>query len=102
MSVQLIILVIALVTVIFFFKNFNACVYFIVIVDIFLRLVTYIKINYLRTDAFSFLNVFPADIPTILRSFDLGFFNEILTVIYLIIYIVFEALIISHFVKKKF
>ena len=83
MTIQLIIFLVALAAVIVFFKNFNASIYFIVIVDIFLRIIAYLKLNYLRNDAFSFLNVLPA-------------------VIYLIVYIIFEVLIIRYFVKRKF
>ncbi len=102
MTIQLIIFLAALAAVIFFFKNFNASIYFIVIVDIFLRIITYLKMNYLRNDAFSFLGVVPADIPTILNSFELGVFNEILMVLYVIVYIIFEVLIIRYFVRRKF
>ncbi len=102
MTIQLIIFLVALCAVIFFFKNFNASIYFIVIVDIFLRIVTYLKLNYLRNDAFSFLGLFPDDIPAIIDSFELGVFNEILMFIYLLVYIIFEILIIRYFVKRKF
>ena len=102
MTIQLIILLVALAAVIVFFKNFNASIYFIVIVDIFLRIIAYLKLNYLRNDAFSFLNVLPGDIPSILNSFELGAFNEILMVIYLIVYIIFEVLIIRYFIRRKF
>ena len=102
MTIQLIIFLIALAAVIFFFKNFNASIYFIVIVDIFLRIITYLKLHYLRSDAFSFLGYIPNDIPSILNSFELGMFNEILIFIYLIVYIIFEILIIRYFVKRKF
>lgn len=102
MTVQLLILVLALVAVIFFFKNFNACVYFVVMIDIFLRVVTYLKLNYFRADAFSFFDVIPADIPSIINSFELGIFNEIFMIIYIIMYIVFEVLLIRVFIRRKF
>lgn len=102
MTVQVLILIIALLAVIFFFKSFNASVYFIVVVDIFLRIVTYLKINYLRTDAFSFLSVVPEDIPSIIRSFDLGVFSEVLMIVYLIVYIILEILLVKQFIKRKF
>ncbi len=102
MTIQLIIFLVALCAIIFFFKNFNACVYFVVIVDIFLRIVAYLKLHYLRSDAFSFFEWFPADVPTIINSFELGTFNEILMIIYIIVYIIFEVLMIRFFVKRKF
>lgn len=102
MTVQLIIFLLALLAVIFFYKNFNSCVYFVVIVDIFLRIVTYLKLNILKDGAFDFLGFIPADVPSIINSFDLGIFNEILIAVYIIIYIVFEVLIIRQFVKRKY
>ena len=102
MTIQLIIFIFALLAVIFFFKNFNAAVYFVVMVDILLRIITYLKANILRDDAFSFLGFIPADIPTIIRSFDMGIFVEILIGIYIIMYIVFEILLIKLFINRKF
>ena len=102
MTVQLIIFLAALVAVIFFFKNFNACIYFIAIIDIFLRIITYLKLNYLRSDAFSFFDFIPSDIPSILNSFELGAFNEILMILYVMVYIIFEVLLIRYFIKRKF
>ena len=98
MTIQLLIFVLALVAIIFFFKNFNACVYFIVMVDIFLRIVTYLTAHYFRADAFSFLDSIPESVLAILNSFELGVINEILV----IIYIIFEVLLIRFFVKRKF
>lgn len=102
MTIQLMIFLIALFAVIFFFKNFNASVYFIVMTDIFLKIITYLKANYLRADAFSFFNFIPEDIPAIINSFEMGVFNEIFMILYLVVYIVFEVLLIRLFVKKKF
>ena len=102
MTAQLIVFILALVAVIFFFKNFNACVYFIVMVDIFLRIVTYLKLHYLKDGAFRFLDAIPGNVLDILNSFDLGAFNEILVVLYIIVYIIFEVLLIRFFIKRKF
>ena len=102
MNVSLVIFIIALVLVIFFYKDFNAFVYFIVGVDIFLRLVNYLKINIIKDSAFSFLGVIPADVPEIIRSFDLGALTEIFVFLYIIIYIIFEIFIIRNFIKRKF
>ena len=93
MTVQLIIFLVALVAVIF---------YFIAIIDIFLRIITYLKLNYLRSDAFSFFDFIPSDIPSILNSFELGAFNEILMILYVMVYIIFEVLLIRYFIKRKF
>ena len=102
MSIPLVIFIIALVLVVVFFKDFHAFIYFIVASDIFLRLVTYLKLNIIKDSAFSFLNVIPANVPEIIKSFDLGIFNEILMFIYIIVYILFEGFLIRSFIKKKF
>ena len=102
MTIELIVFIIALVAIIFFFKNFNACVYFIVMVDIFLRVVTYLIEHYLRADAFSFLESLPSSVLDILNGFSAGIVNEILVIVYIIIYIIFEVLLIRFFIKRKF
>ena len=102
MTIQLSIFILALLVIIFFFKNFNASIYFVVAVDILLRIITYLKLNYLRTDAFSFLQAIPESIPSLIKSFDLGVFNEIIMVIYIVVYIIFEVLLIRLFIKRKF
>ena len=102
MTIQLLIFIIALGAIIFFFKNFNACVYFIVMVDIFLRVLAYLIQHYLRADAFSFIESLPSSVLEILNSFEVGVLNEILVIIYIIIYIIFEVLLIRFFIKRKF
>lgn len=102
MSVPLLILIIALVFIIFFYKDFHAFVYFVVIIDILLRIITYLKVNILRADAFSFLSFIPENIPSIWSSYVTGTFSEILMAIYVIIYIIFEVFVIAKFIKRKF
>ncbi len=103
MTIQLIIFIIGLAAVIFFCKNFNATVYFVVMVDIFLRIITYLKISVLQDNAFGFLNLIPADLPSIVKSFNLGVtFDGIIMAVYIVIYIIFEIILISKFVKKKY
>ena len=102
MTIELIIFVLALIAIIFFFKSFNACVYFIVAVDIFLRLVTYLKGHYLKDSAFSFLNHLPNNVLDIINSMHVGMLNELLVIIYVIIYIIFEVLLIRFFIRRKF
>ncbi len=102
MNVALVIFLIAMILVIVFYKDYRAFIYFVVCVDIFLRLVTYLKTNIIKDTALSFFNAIPADVPAIINSFDLGVVNEIIIFIYVVIYIIFEIFIIRNFVKKKF
>ncbi len=102
MEISVFVFILAIFAIIFFFKSFYAFVYFIVATDIFLRIVTYLKMNILRDDAFGFLSAIPSDVPSIINGFDLGMFNDILMAFYIVVYIVFEVLLITKFVSKKF
>ena len=98
MTVQLVIFILALAAIIFFFKNFNACVYFVVMIDIFLRIVTFLTEHYLRADAFSFLDAIPSSVLAMLNSFKMGVLNEVLVIIYVIIYIIKKIPKINNYV----
>ena len=63
---------------------------------------TYLKTYILRDDAFDFLTLIPSNVLSLLQSFDLGALNDILLAVYIVVYIVFEVLIIKTFIKKKF
>ena len=102
MNISLVVFVLALILVVVFFKDFHAFVYFVVASDIFLRIVTYLKMNIIKDSAFGFLSVIPANVPAIIKSFDLGIFNEILMFIYIVVYIIFESFMIRNFVRRKF
>ena len=102
MTIPVIVLIIALILIIIFFKNFNAFVYAIAIIDIFLRIVTYLKTYIIKDSAFGFLNYIPESIPAIIGSFNLGMFNDILMFLYVVIYMIFLGLLISKFVNRKF
>ena len=102
MNIPLIIFVLALVLVVVFFKDFHAFVYFIVATDILLRLITYLKTNIIKDSALGFLKAVPSDVPSIINSLDLGMFTEILIIIFIICYIIFEGFLIRNFIKRKF
>lgn len=101
MSIEFIIFIIALVAIIVCFKNFYSGVYFVVIVDIFLRVVTYLKDNLIRADVLDFLNYIPASVSEIILSFNVDILTDVLLFIYVAIYIVFEVIIIKQFIKKR-
>ena len=102
MTVPVIILVIALILIIVLFKDFNAFVYSVVMIDIFLRIVTYLKAYIIKDSAFGFLNFIPESIPAIIKSFDLGMFIDIIMFLYIVIYMIFLGLMFSKFVNRKF
>lgn len=102
MNISLFIFLIGLILVIIFYKDFKASIYYIVAIDIFLRLISYLKVNIIKDNAFDFFNVISSDIPDMIRSLNLEGITDVLIFVYIIIYIVFECLIIKNFIKKKF
>ncbi len=102
MNIPFIILILGLILVIVFFRNFYSAVYFIVMVDILLRIITYLKTEIIRADAFDFLSYIPADVPSILQSLNLGGLTSVVLFIYVLVYIVFEGLLIRNFFERHF
>ena len=99
---DLVILVVLIAIVVAIFKKFSSFVYFIAIIDIFLRLLTFIKIQLGIPELTSFLNkYFPVSVPGIINAYSSGIFNIILTWGYIVIFIIFEFYIIRTFFKKK-
>lgn len=102
MSISVIVLIILLVLIIVFFRDFNAFIYSFVMIDIFLRIVTYLKTYLLKDNAFGFFDFIPESIPAILKSFDLGSMNDIVMFLYVLVYMIFLGLMFSKFVNRKF
>lgn len=102
MTIPVIVLIIALVLIIVFFKDFHAFVYAFVMIDIFLRIVTYLKMYIIKDNAFDLLSFIPESIPAIIKSFDLGMFNDIVMFLYVLIYMIFLGFLFSKFVNRKF
>lgn len=99
---ELIILIVSLVVVFLVFKKVRNLIFFIAIVDIFLRIVTFIKQNITVPELYDFLNKYiPLSIPNIIDKHVSGIFNEILIWVYVAVFIVFEYYIIRSFFRKK-
>lgn len=99
---DLVILVVLIGIVVFVFKQFSSFVYFMAIIDIFLRIITFIKLNIGIPELASFLNAYiPESIPAIINNYSTGIFNTLLVWGYVLIYIMFESYIIRTFFKKK-
>lgn len=99
---DLVILVVLIGIVVFVFKQFSSFVYFMAIVDILLRIITFIKLNIGIPELSSFLDAYiPVSIPAIIDTYSTGIFNTILIWGYVIIYIIFETYIIRTFFRKK-
>lgn len=104
MYIDLIVLVVLIVVVIMFFKRFSSFVFFMAIVEIFLRILTFIKNNigladvssligkYLPENVFDIINKYTGNIPLL---------NTILKWAFVIIMAIFLSYIIKIFLKKK-
>ena len=102
MYIDLIILLILIVLVIFFFRRFDSVVYFIAIVDIFLRILTFFKNNLGLPDFANFIEkYFPENFFGIIDKYTRGDINIILKWAFVIIMCVFLGYIISYFIRKK-
>ncbi|MBE6144147.1 MAG: hypothetical protein E7169_01040 [Firmicutes bacterium] len=99
---DLVILVVLIGIVVFIFKKFSSFIYFIAIVDILLRILTFIKTQISNYEIYSFLNKYvPTSIPGILNNYSSGILNTLLIWLYVIAMIIFEYYLIRTFIKKK-
>lgn len=99
---DLLIILILIILVIFVYKRFSSFVYLIAIIDIFLRIVSFLKHNITSPELYAFLNKnVPLSIPNIIDKYTNGVFNEIFLWFYVIIFIIFEYYIIKSFLKKN-
>ena len=89
--------------IVFFFKRtFSGFIYAVGMVDIFLRILAFLKTQLLGGEALAFVNRwFPASIPAIISKYTDGAFTTVLFWIYIIIMIIFEVYIIKGFIKKR-
>lgn len=104
MYIDLIVLIALIVVVIMFFKRFSSFVFFMAIIDIFLRILTFIKNNiglpdvaaligkYLPENIFDIINKYTGTIPLL---------NIILKWAFVIIMMIFLSYITKIFINKK-
>ena len=99
---DLIVLLFIIVIVILLFRKFNNFVYCIAIIDIFLRILDFIKFNLPIPEIKIFIaQYFPTSIPSIINKYSSGIFNTIIMWAYVIIFIFFEYYTIKTFFRKK-
>ena len=102
MDIILIILVIALIIVGIFFKDFKSVVYFLGIIDIFFRLlhklIELINVKQIT----SFVNPYiPSSLEMIINNYSSGILNTVLIWVLFLVYIYFEIYLIKYWIKKK-
>lgn len=102
MDIVLILLVIAIIVVGLFFKDFKSVVYFIGIIEIFFRLIHKIA-SMLGIVGFSnFVNSYiPASIENIINNYSAGILNTILMWIVIFLFCYFLYYLIIYWIKKK-
>lgn len=101
MYIDLGIILVLLVIVIVFFKRFSSFVYAFAIIDIFLRILTFIKYNTVPELKSLIGKYFPESIVAIINRYSSGILNKSLIWLYVIIFIIFLGYITNHFIKKR-
>lgn len=102
MYIDLAVLIILLLLVLFFFKRFSSFVYAVAILDIFLRIVTFIKNNVPIPELKALIdNYFPSSIPAVIGKYSDGIFYTVLMWAFVFIYICFLSYIVKTFIHKK-
>lgn len=102
MYIDVIVLAILIVVVIMFFKRFSSFVFFMAIVDILLRILTFIKNNIGLADVSALIGKYvPASIPAIIDKYCGGIVNTLLQWAFVVLMIIFLSYIIKIFIHKK-
>lgn len=99
---DLIVILVVLGIVIFFYKKFYYVINAIAIIDILLRLLTFVNNEFLTKEIHKWMDInIPKNIPTMLSNYSSGLFYTILLYLYIAAFIVFEFYLIKGFFKRK-
>lgn len=99
---DLIVLLVLIGLVLFFFRRFKSFIYFLGMIDIFLRIVSFIKIELTKGAIYLFLDKYiPASLPAILANYSSGLLYTILLWLYVAAMCIFEFYIIKIFFRRK-
>ena len=102
MYIDLIIIVVLLLIVVLCFRRFSSFVYSFAIIDIFLRIVNFIKNNVPIDELRSALGkYFPGSIEHIVYNYSSGIIETVLMWAYTILYIIFLGYVVKTFMNKK-
>ena len=104
MYIDLIVLVVLIFIVVMFFKRFSSFVFFMAIVDIFLRILTFVKNNIGLPDVAALINKYiPESIIAIIDKYTstIPILNGILRWTFVIIMMIFLSYIVKIFINKK-
>ena len=102
MYIDLIVLAVLLILIVMFFKRFSSFVFFVAIVDIFLRILTFIKDNIGLSDVRAIIDKYlPESVFGIIDKYTSGLPNTVLKWSFVVIMTIFLFYIIKIFIKKK-
>lgn len=102
MYIDAIIITVLLALVLMFFRRFSSFVFSVAIIDIFLRILTFIKNNIGLPDVSALINKYiPENIIAIIDKYTNGIVQTILEWAFIFIMITFLVYIIKIFVSKK-
>lgn len=101
MYIDAIIIVILLIVVAIVFRRFSSFVYAMAIVDIFLRILTFVKYNTVPELKSLIGKYFPESIGAVIGRYTDGVLYTILMWIYVIIFAIFLGYITSYFIRKR-
>ena len=102
MSFDVVLLIVLIVAGICFFRKFDSSVYFISALDIFFRILTFIKINLHVEEISKFISkYFPESIPAVISKNTDGVLSDILMWIYVAMFAVFLFYTVKILWKKR-
>lgn len=102
MYIDLVILIILILVVVMFFKRFSSFVFFMAIIDISLRILTFIKNNIGLRDVSALIGKYvPSSVFGIIDKYTYGLPNAVLKWCFVFIMICFLGYIIKIFIHKK-
>lgn len=102
MYIDVIVLVILILVVVMFFKRFSSFVFFMAIIDMFLRILDFIKDNIGLRDVSALISkYFPSSVMAIIHKYTSGIVATVLDWAFVIIMIIFLSYIVKIFIHKK-
>lgn len=98
----IIVILIILIIVLLFKRTFSSAIYAIVIVDIFLRLVDFLR-SYVKFagELVGFFNSIPSSLNAVIANNTNGIIETILLWAIFVVYLIFEYYIFANFLKKR-
>lgn len=97
-----VIIILILLIVLLYYRRFGKFVYAFAIIDILLRILTFIKNNIEASSFKTFISKYiPASYPSLINKYTDGTVSDILIWFYVIMFIIFEFYIIKAFIKNK-